>query len=273
MNAMPNTAFRWRVAGRCIWMKCRWWFYLPLFAACSASALEVQQVKWGFDGQVVPGRFNLLSVLVVNSSDTPFDGTVNFYKSHGLGDRVGAIYPTPCYLSPLTTRWLQFYVFIDNPYDQWRLEWGRGPDDHHDLDPPKWGPPAQVLLSDSETVLSAVSGFKQFPDELFPPTVAATGGLDSLLLDHAPHWEPAKRQAFLNWLRAGGNVHLLMGADGRYPNVCASARGRWCGTRPRLARFEKQMCGRRRLPIENSSPASSRRCLKLRIHFFGHWPS
>jgi len=217
MHLMPHTAPRLRGGYRCIWMNCTWWIGLLLFAAVSVSALEVQQVKWGFDGQVVPGRFNLLSVLVANSDATPFDGTVNFCKSRGLAERVGALYRTPCYLSPMMTRWLQFYVFIDNQYDQWRLEWGRGPDDHHDIDPPKWGPPAQVLLSGSDTPLNAISAFRPFPEELFPPTVAATSGLDTLLLDHAPHWEPAKRQAFLDWLRAGGKVHLLMGADGRYP--------------------------------------------------------
>jgi hypothetical protein len=198
-------------------MKRCWWICVLLFATASASAIEVQEVKWGFDGQVVPGRFNLLSVLVANPEAGPFDGTVNFYKSRGPADRVGAVYGTPCFLSPLTTRWLQFYVYIDNQYDQWRLEWGRGPDDHHDIEPPKWGPQAHVLLSDSETTLNTISAFRQFPEDLFPTTVAATGGLDSLLLDHAPHWEPAKRQAFLNWLRAGGKVDLLRGADGHDP--------------------------------------------------------
>jgi hypothetical protein len=198
-------------------MNCTRWIWLLLFAAVSVSAIEVQQVKWGFDGQVVPGRFNLLSVLVANPDAAPFDGTVNLCKNRGLADRIGAVYETPSYLSPLTTRWMQFYVYIDNQYDQWRLEWGRSPDDHHDIQAPKWGPPAQVQLSDSDTTLGTAGAFKQFPDDLFPPTVAATSGLDSLLLDHAPHWEPAKRQAFLDWLRAGGKVHLLMGADGRYP--------------------------------------------------------
>jgi hypothetical protein len=197
-------------------MKCSWWICLLLFAAMSASALEVQQAKWGFDGLAVPGRFNLLSVLVANSSTEPFDGTVTFYKSRGLNDRAGALYAAPCYVSPLTARWVQFYVYIDNQYDQWRLEWGRGPDDRHDLEPPKWGPPAQVILADSE-IVSAISVFRQFPDELFPPTPAATSGLDTLLLDHVPRWEPAKRQALLSWLRAGGKLHVLLGPDGRYP--------------------------------------------------------
>src|ERR1017187_3267726 len=217
MHGVTHTGLRWRGEVSCVWMKRSWWICLLLFAAASASALEVQQVKWGFDGQVVPGRFNLLSVLVANPDAAPFDGTVNFFKSRSLAERVGAVYGTPCYLSPLMSRWLQFYVYIDNQYDQWRLEWGRNPEDHHDLEPPKWGPPSQVILSASETTLSTVSAFKQFPEDLFPPTVAATSGLNSLLLDHAPHWEPAKRQTFLNWLRAGGKVHLLMGAGGRYP--------------------------------------------------------
>jgi hypothetical protein len=217
MHGMPHTALQVRRKYRRTWINCSWWISLLLFATVPVSALEVQDLKWGFDGQVVPGRFNLLSVLVANPDDAPFDGTVNFYKSRGLEERIGAIYGTPCYLSPLVTRWLQFYVYIDNDYDQWRLEWGHGPDDHHDIQPPKWGPPATVLLSDSDATLSTISAIKQFPEDLFPPTVAATSGLGSLLLDRAPRWEPAKRQAFLDWLRAGGKVHLLMGADGRYP--------------------------------------------------------
>lgn len=183
-------------------------------AGVSASALEVQQVLWGFDGQVVPGRFNLFSVLLANPSADPFDGPVKLYKNRGLAERVGGVYQTACYLSPQSTRWLQFYVYVDALQDGWHLEWDRGSGGSLDIQAPKWGPPAQVLLSDA---LSASSAFRQFPEELFPPTETATGGLDSLLLDHTPHWEPAKRQAFLDWLKAGGKVHLLMGADGRYP--------------------------------------------------------
>jgi hypothetical protein len=189
---------------------------LLLFAAMSASALEIQDVKWGFDGQAVPNRFNILSVLVGNFSSTPFDGSIEFYKSRGMA-RVGAVYRVPCYVSPLTTRWVQFYVYTDTSYDQWRMEWGRGPKDYHDFDPPRWGPPAQVMFTDSETALSIGTVFKQFPEELFPPGIAGTSGLNSVILDHAPRWEPAKRQAFLDWLQAGGKVHVLLGADGRYP--------------------------------------------------------
>ena len=198
-------------------MKGSRWICLIFFAAISASALEVKEVKWGFDGAVVPDRFDVLSVLIENPSMDPFDGTVNLYKSRGIGERVGAIYSTPCYVSPLTARWVQFYVYVENQYDRWRLEWGRDPSEQKEFEPPRLGPPAQVLLSDAETTLSGASAFKQFPEELFPPTEAGTGGLECVLLDHAPRWEAAKRQAFMNWLRAGGQVHLLPDADGNYP--------------------------------------------------------
>ena len=193
------------------------WICLLLFAALSVQAVEVQEIKWGFDGQVVANRFNPVTLLVANPLDEPFDGDINLYKTRGLGERVGAIYRVPCYLSPGTSRWLQFYVYIDNEYDQWRAESGRRPDDHYDAPAPKWGAPAQVVLSDSELILNGSGAFKQFPDELFPPTATAASGLDSVLLDHAPRWEASQRQAFLNWLRGGGKVHLLMDADGHYP--------------------------------------------------------
>lgn len=191
---------------------------LLLFAATIVSGLDVSEAKWGFDGQVVPNRFNLFSVLVANGSDEPFDGVIELYKFRGLESHVGAVYQTPCYVSPQATRWVQFYVYIDNEYDKWRLEWGRGPNDQKDFeDPPKLGAPAQVLLAGQDSPESVVSTFKQFPEELFPPTGTATSGLDSLLMDHAPRWEVAKRQAFLHWLRAGGKLHLLKDADGHYP--------------------------------------------------------
>jgi hypothetical protein len=112
---------------------------------------------------------------------------------------------------------VQFYVYVENPYDEWQLQWGRGADAHQNIPAPKSGSPAKVLLTDSENPLRDTSGFKQFPEELFPSTVAGTDGLDTLLLDHAPRWEPAKRRALLNWLRAGGKLHLLKSADGRFP--------------------------------------------------------
>src|SRR5579862_6982533 len=147
-------------------LKLTCWMCLLLFTAATVSALEVSDARWGFDGQVVPNRFNLFSVLVANGSEEPFDGVIQLSKLRGMDSRVGAVYQTPCYVSPQTTRWVQFYVYVDNDYDEWKMEWGRGSDDNHDLGKPKLGAPAQVLLADMDSPESAVSNFKQFPEEL-----------------------------------------------------------------------------------------------------------
>ena len=59
------------------------------WAGVAVAGLEVREVIWGFDGQVVPGHFNLLSVLVANPAGTAFDGNLVLYETRGLATRVG----------------------------------------------------------------------------------------------------------------------------------------------------------------------------------------
>ena len=70
---------------------------LPLLVACGvfclwtnfAIALDVERVVWGFDGQVVSYRFNLLSVEVANNDSEAFDGVLELWKTSGSGPRTG----------------------------------------------------------------------------------------------------------------------------------------------------------------------------------------
>ena len=186
----------------------------PLFAA---PLLEIKEVLWGFDGQVVPDRFNLLSIRVINPSDEPFDGTLSLEQSYGM-ERDGAVYAAPCFVAPAGTRWVQFYPYIGSDAEPWQLHWGERGAEVKRLDEPRLGPPATVLLDDPQLPLSLAGGaFKSFPESLFPPDVAGTTGMGALLLDHVPRWEPARREALLDWLRGGGVVHLLQDKDGRPP--------------------------------------------------------
>ncbi len=182
-----------------------------------ALALGVREVRWGFDGMVVPERFNLLSVLVANDSTEPFDGVVTLLKNQGLADAVGAAYEQPCYVAPFTERWIQFYPYIGME-SGWRLAWGKHLDEQMSVETPKQGPPARVLLFDPDDAIAARGALRLFPDQLFPISVAAADGLDSVVLDHAPRWESVKREAFLDWVHRGGTVHLLLGANGKYPD-------------------------------------------------------
>ena len=103
----------------------------PIFAclilACLAPpalAVEIKQTVWGFDGQVVAQRFNLLSVLVDNPAADPFEGTVELHKLAG-GKPVDASLVEPVYLAPYSSRWVQFYPYIKSDADAWEVAWGR----------------------------------------------------------------------------------------------------------------------------------------------------
>lgn len=182
----------------------------------AASALEIREKRWGFDGKVRPGRFNILSVLVDHPGGDAFEGHLSLTESRGMEKPVGAPLLQPVYLTAGTRRWVQFHVFVSQPGGEWLLRWGKRPRDLEKIDGAQFGPPTTVLLIDPESPFADSGGVRAFPDDLFPTTVAATDALHALVLDHVPRWEPARREAFLDWLRSGGTVHLLPGADGAY---------------------------------------------------------
>ncbi|MDQ3622497.1 MAG: hypothetical protein M3463_08425 [Verrucomicrobiota bacterium] len=190
---------------------------LWLSIAAGAGALEVRQTLWGFDGRVVPGRMSPFSVLLANPGNAPFDGEVVLRQLGGLGGHSGAPYVQAVYLAPRSERWVQFHAFMDSSAHEFALSWGRGAKERVELDAPAAGPPARVLLSDPDNPFAAGGSLKVFPDQLFPTTVAATDSLDAVALDYAPRWEPARREAFLDWLRRGGLVLVLASLNGEFP--------------------------------------------------------
>jgi hypothetical protein len=185
--------------------------------AASAGAVELRQSLWGFDGRVVPGRMTPLSVLLVNPGKTAFDGEVTLRQTGGLGGQSGAPSVQPAYIAPQSERWVQFHIFADASQSPYELSWGRGAKDRAEIDAPATGAPARVLLSDPDNPFAAGGGFKVFPDQLFPTTVAATDALDAVVLDYTPRWEPARREAFVDWLKRGGLVLVLPGKNGEFP--------------------------------------------------------
>jgi hypothetical protein len=195
------------------------WCWLWVMVAWSVSAradMQVAETRWGYDGLVVPGRMNLLSVLVVNNSATAVDGELRAYRMTGLLERRGENFVQPVYVSPSASRWVQFTMWLEEG-DSVVVTWGKGSRDRVTTSVARRGPPARVLLADPENPFVSGSTLKVFPDNLFPTTVAATDGLHSVVLDHAPRWEPSKREAFMDWLRKGGIVHLLHDTSGVHP--------------------------------------------------------
>src|SRR4030095_8151277 len=186
---------------------------LTLLVNTVASALEFRSHQWSFDGKAVPGRFNLLSILVYEPGPRAFDGEIALIEGRGLSSAVGAPLVQQIYVTPGTERWVQFVPFIVGDYG-WTIRWGRGEKENGKLDAPNLGPPGTVLLVDSGSPFIGEQRLKGFASDLFPTSVAATDALDQIAIDHVPRWDAPRREAFMDWVRRGGVVHLLRGPSG-----------------------------------------------------------
>ncbi len=205
-----------RAARTCRTGRCRWGAFLalPLLLAASAAAVEVAEVRWGFDGSVVPERIGVLSLLLTNAEATAYDGVVTLHRTDGLGSRLGATHVEPCFVAPFTSRWVQFHPYVARGDEEWIVTLGK---QQTRLRGPALGAPAAVCLRAPDDPFQRPGGLRSLPDNLFPTTLSATDGLASLVMDYAPLWEQPRRQALLDWLRRGGRLYLLRGQDGGYP--------------------------------------------------------
>ena len=186
-------------------------FFLWLITASPAwAALEIGKPVWGFGGTVVKEVFNPLSVEIHNAGGKAFDGEIAL-----TGGAVPVVQPV--FLAPGGTRVVQFFPLIEDGYGKWTLQWKDERENDVELGNFKVGAPAVLILADLSGPAMRGVKMRVFPEELFPPTVSATGGLAAVVLDHAPRWDAVRRGAFLDWVQAGGIVHLVRGAGGELP--------------------------------------------------------
>lgn len=183
-----------------------------LTVPCGAQSVRLAQ--WGFDGAVVPGRFNLLTVLVENPGDEPLDTDLIVTRRTTLGGQLGAPIVEPIYLAPRSSRWVQITPYVTSRRQPWNVRFAREELAGMDVPRPAAGDPALVLLSDmsAKTALSYL--IPVYPESRFPTSLAATEGLGAVVMDRAPEWEEARRRTFVDWVRGGGTVHLLQGFRG-----------------------------------------------------------
>ncbi|MFN9970248.1 MAG: hypothetical protein ACK58T_10155, partial [Phycisphaerae bacterium] len=92
----------------------------------TAAQTPVQKVRiaesiWGFDGRVVPGQFNPLSILLDNLSQDSIEGQVSFQLVTGMVRESGGVNRETVFLSPNTRRWVQFYPYISRNSGQCRI--------------------------------------------------------------------------------------------------------------------------------------------------------
>ena len=193
---------------------------LAVLAVCgsnaSAQKLKIAEVVWGFDGRVTPNEFNQVSVLLDNQGDEPFDGPLRLTQKRGTGQTVGAVLQVDRYIAPLGRSWAHFvpYCGSDPNNGDWSLSWKGG---SGNLPKVQAGQAAIVLLVTSDGLGSTAKGIKHFDESNFPKSVTATRGLRTVVLDHVPRWQAAQRQAFADWVRLGGQLHLLKSEEDEFP--------------------------------------------------------
>ena len=203
-----------------------------VLGSSSAEAIEITDVRWGFDGTARSETFVPFHVLVRNDSDVPFDGTISLVKRNALGNRIGATWIKNTILAPGQQNWIRFAVFLEDgdvvrkntrSLWSWQVSWsGPQPGSYRIETGPRQGRPARVLLLPRGDVAAGSFGIPVLADELFPPTVTITDTLGTVFLDHVPRWQDAQRRAFRNWLYRGGHVHILHDSTGRYPRFPSS---------------------------------------------------
>ena len=190
------------------------WLLLVL-CSTAAQAVDIEETIWGFDGRVVPYQFNPVSLLVSNTTEEPVGVRLELRRSVNAGsDRIGAKLEEAVFLSPFSSRWVQFYPYVTSLHDEWSVHWGFLPSQKKSLPQPNPGGFARVALVNRDQTNSRTSGVKTFPEALFPPFVSATHTLEAVYLDHVPRWQDQRRQALLDWLQAGGTLFLLPSVTG-----------------------------------------------------------
>lgn len=201
-----------------------WLLVLIAFQALAgwASAFEIEDMRWGFNGKVALNRFNLLSVLVSNPTPRQFEGELVLRKTLGGAGFVDAKIVEPVTLAPFGSKWVQFYPYISNGWgnsvgsETWKLYYGRG--ESVEIPTPRVAKYQRVVLDDSTGLAARGGVLKQMPDNLFPAFVSATDALQVVALDREPRsWIPAQKEAFLEWLYLGGTVVLMNGPTGKPP--------------------------------------------------------
>lgn len=207
---------------------------LPSARAQSSQGpqLKVVEVIWGFDGRVQPGQFNPLSVLVDNQTSEAVDGTFTLQEAAGGLSVTGGEYVQQAFLAPTARRWIQFYPYVSQQYQSnWRITLSDGETFPNRLlseivqarsvyqpeDQDQKQQPQVIILDDANSVTRRPATVKHFPENIFPPYATATAGLHAVFLDHDPDWELPRQQAFLAWLKMGGQLHVLQNSRGEFP--------------------------------------------------------
>jgi hypothetical protein len=180
-----------------------------------AELIVIEPPRWGFDGKARIGQFNLLTVSVLNNSDRPWEGVPRLEAALALGYAGLPIVQPGLFLEPHGQRRLQFLVFLPSATD-FNFIWGRRLEERFKIDePPVAKAPAEIQLTERQGFTAGARSLPQFDEADFPASAGGLDALGSMHLDHVPAWSDAQARASLDWLSAGGKLHLYRQTGGK----------------------------------------------------------
>ncbi len=200
----------------------------PMMAQQS-DRIRVVETIWGFDGRVVGGEFQPLSLLLDNLSGESIEGRLQLKQFRGFVRESGVVLEQDVFLGPRSRRWVQFYPYNGSNGDSWEIVLQL---EDETLSLQELAPPTLVsdinamtdqkrvrrvgvILDPPETVERQPTSIKHLNESVFPPYSTALHGLHALYLDRVPQWDQPQEQALLTWLQCGGNLFLLHDVNGQ----------------------------------------------------------
>lgn len=190
-------------------------FVFPQFV----EAIEIHDIRWGFNNRPVAYKINPVTLLVENTSPTPFEGDIKFQQESFRGQRIGITLSATTYIAPFEKKSLQFYPYIAESANNWEASWEDKNNQHVQsfLSPRPTTNDVLIQLVQPDSLDRIIPGIKQYPEDLFPPLLGAVDSLDGVILDHVPRWEKSRRTTFLQWIFSGGIVHIFENSNGDLP--------------------------------------------------------
>jgi hypothetical protein len=181
------------------------------------AQLQIEADDWGFDGRVVPRKFNLLTLAVRNISNETFNGVINLRRQQAIDG--GATMAEAVTIGPQGKRIVQFYPYIGENVDVFEVSWGRTLHDRHTVEQAAVSAGARVMINDPRRASGFQVSLHSFREDRFPSTVIGTDSLRIAVLDHSPRWQARQKEAFRDWLFKGGHLHVIQGVDGNFPEI------------------------------------------------------
>jgi|GEM_PF-5038626 len=192
---------------------------LLVVMAGQACALEVREIRWGFNGAVKRNTFNLCSIDLENPTPEPFQGSVELKPAGGIGrGNEAAWMELNIYVGPGATRTVQFMPFVTSQATDWEVSWGASKSERYAFVHSQREVARQVAVQfyAAQGTSSPLKGIEAFQEDDFPIGAAGTEVLGSVVLDHVPRrWDVVRNRAFRDWLGRGGRLYLIPDRNGK----------------------------------------------------------